>query len=56
MKFVEGVFDKLSIQIDIPIESASFSDIIQELFQKFGGIIIGVIMGNFYTLISSSNL
>lgn len=45
MKFVESVFDKLSIDVDIPIESASFSDIIQELFQKYGGIIIGIIIG-----------
>jgi len=54
MKFVESVFDKFSIQIDIPIESASFSDIIQELFQKFGGVIIGIIIVSIVLYVASA--
>ncbi len=45
MKFVESVFNKFFINVDFPFESASFSELIQDLFQKYGGILIAICVG-----------
>lgn len=45
MKFVESVFNKFFINVDFSFESASFSEFVQDLFQKYGGILIAICIG-----------